>query len=184
MASRTILDNDTLKEIYEKYISKEISDSALAKEYHIGLPRLRKEMETYVSREEKKEQKRQSKKGTPITDEEIIEIVELYTKDEWSMNKIAQHILRSPGAVRSALVKNGIPIRARSRKNAKTTVVGDKTSELREGDKIYSYLYNLYGEVTKTYKDNIFRVWLEQYNGGERTEGFFAHQKRHNLAKI
>lgn len=177
MAARTVLTSKDLEKIVELYDSGTLSKSAIAKEYSIGLPRLHKEVKNYKAKIEKLAEQKRKKKGTPLTTDEVALILELYTEDHWSMNKIARHIQRSPGAVRTALVKNNIPIRTLG-KTIKPTIVGDKTSNLNVGDKIYSYKYKMYGFVKKVNKDSIL-LWLESDN-----HAFFAYQRRSDIAKI
>jgi len=178
--ARTILTHKDLETIEKDYgIS---TNASIAKKWHIGVPRLVKEMEAFYTRKKSLTTHKNKISGTRITEEESIEIIKGYTVENKAISEIAKDLLRSPTAVRNLLVRKNIPIRVSKKTSSKLKILGDTTSKITIGDRVYTQHYAAYAEVTKII-DNYYRLWVEDKTS-ENFGGFYAHRKRQDLALI
>ena len=182
MAARKTFTDKELQSMVDKLALPKATKTAVAKEFGIAPSTLTKRIDEFQDRQVKAEARKEAKKHTRLSADEKAEIVDYYINDQWSMNKIAQFVQRSAGAVKRALEDANIPIRKRGKAAVTTApIVGDTESALKEGSRVFSFKYNAYAIVQSLWgiDGDIFRIWVDS-----ESHQFSAYQSRENLALI
>jgi len=180
MAAKKVFSDKELQQMVDDLAQPKATKTAVARKWGIAATTLTRKIDDFKNKQEKAEERKQAKKHTRMTQDEIDTCVEYYVQENWSMNKIAELIQRSAGAVKRALENANVPIRARGKK-AQTVISGDTENPLKVGDTVYSFKYNAYAVVMSLFgvDGDTFRIWVTS-----DSSQFSAYQSRESLALL
>lgn len=181
MAARKVFTDKELDQMQADVDTPSATKTSVAKKWGIAPTTLNKRLLGHAEKAVRTEERKNLKKNKHLSEDEKSQIIKLYIDDSWSMNAIAKFLLRSAGAVKRALETANIPVRGRGRKKEQPITVGDVENPLAVGDKVFSFVYNSYAEVTRIIGSDgdTFRLWVSS-----DSHQFSAYQHRDKLALI
>lgn len=132
----------------------------------------------------------EKKKGKPLDDFEISNIVKSYLQDQ-EVSEIAASLFRSPSLVSKVLENLGVPRRPRGKVNYTPTLLPDECvlTETKPGDLVWSAFYDSAAEVIKqsgVSRDGspVYQIYVFQESDSNRRAGFYANQKLEELGSL
>jgi hypothetical protein len=132
----------------------------------------------------------EKKKGKPLDDFEISNIVKSYLQDQ-EVSEIAASLFRSPSLVSKVLENLGVPRRPRGKVNYTPTLLPDECvlTETKPGDLVWSAFYDSAAEVIKqsgVSRDGspVYQIYVFQESESGRRAGFYANQKLEELGSL
>lgn len=137
----------------------------------------------YEERIQYDKQKRAEKRGTPISEAEVIYAIQSYLEGE-TLDSISKTLYRSSSTIKDILVSNAVTFRPVSHDYFKPELIPDAATRDRFsiGEIVYSAQYNVHAEICKEDYDKrygyIYRVWLK----GEQQQ--YAYVPAYELASL
>ncbi len=138
---------------------------------------------SYEERIKYEKEKRAEKKGKPVTDSEVIFVIQSYIEGE-TLEAIAKSLYRGTSLVKNILINNSVTFRPTSHDYFSPALIPDNAVRLRFeiGEIVYSAQYNVNAEIRseELHKSGVYvyRVWLL---GDEQQ---FAYVPAYELASL
>jgi hypothetical protein len=138
---------------------------------------------SYEERIKYEKEKRAEKKGKPVTDSEVIFVIQSYIEGE-TLEAIAKSLYRGTSLVKNILISNSVTFRPTSHDYFSPALIPDNAVRLRFeiGEIVYSAQYNVNAEIRseELHKSGVYvyKVWLL---GDEQQ---FAYVPAYELASL
>lgn len=146
----------------EKPITKKEACNILNIAYNTT--RLNSIIEKHKEKREKDRKRRQEKRGTPATNEEISFIISSYLEGD-AIENISDSIYRPSTLVKQVLETYNVPIRARAHNYFKPELIpeGAVREEFDIGEVVYSARYDSTARIEDEFPhhmERVYRIWL------------------------
>ena len=145
-----------------------------------NVKRLAQEIEDYKSGIERDREQRRLRRGKPISNDELVNMIEAYMSED-SITDIANRFYRSEALVKSVLETAGAMLRdSKANPLAPSLLPDNAMSESFEiGEKVWVSAYNCCGEIKAKCGDNGYRVYLL-----DRDKHRYTNQYTHDLGSL
>lgn len=142
--------------------------------------RLATVIEDYLSGVERDREQRRKRRGTALSQQEIVNIIEAYMSDD-SISDIANRFYRSEALIKATLDKYGALLRDNKADPLNPSVLPDNamSDTFEVGERVWVAAYSMVGEIKKKISQDGYRVYLL-----DRDYHRYVNQYAHDLGSL